>query len=74
MKTVVLRVLAVFGYSSLAAVAGGAIVNVELWKSAFIAGAVAASNVVGKLLQAYANDGKIDRDELNDAFGGKAKK
>lgn len=74
MKTVVLRVLAVFGYSSLAAVAGGAIVDVELWKSAFIAGAVAASNVVGKLLQAYANDGKIDRDELNDAFGGKAKK
>lgn len=66
--------LAVFGYSSLAAVAGGAIVNVELWKSAFIAGAVAASNVVGKLLQAYANDGKIDRDELNDAFGGKVKK
>ena len=74
MKTVLLRVLAVFGYSSLAAVAGGAIVNVELWKSAFIAGAVAASNVVGKLLQAYANDGKIDRDELNDAFGGKVRK
>lgn len=74
MKTVALRVLAVFGYSSLAAVAGGAIVNVELWKSAFIAGAVAASNVVGKLLQAYANDGKIDRDELNDAFGGKVGK
>jgi hypothetical protein len=49
-------------------------VNVDLWRSAFIAGAVAASNVVGKLLQAYANDGKIDRDELNDAFGGKAKR
>jgi len=74
MKTVLFRVLAVFGYSSLAAVAGGAIVNVSLWKSAFIAGAVAASNVVGKLLQAYANDGKIDRDELNEAFGGKVAK
>lgn len=74
MKTIVFRVAAVFGYSSLAAVAGGAIVNVSLWKSAFIAGAVATSNVVGKLLQAYANDGKIDRDELNDAFGGKVKK
>lgn len=71
MKSVILRVGAVFGYSSLAAVAGGAIVDVELWKAAFIAGAVAASNVVSGVLKAYADDGKVTKAELDEIFGAK---
>lgn len=70
---IITRVLAVFGSSALAAVAGGAIMGVELWKSAGIAGVVAASDVVSKLLDAYKNDGKIDNHELQEIFGGKPK-
>lgn len=68
---IITRIGAVFGSSALAAVAGGAIMGVELWKSAAIAGVVAASSVVSKLLEAYANDGKVDAQELKEAFGAK---
>lgn len=70
---IITRVLAVFGSSALAAVAGGAIVGVELWKSAGIAGIVAASDVVSKLLEAYKNDGRVDSAEMREIFGGKEK-
>ncbi|CAB5219095.1 hypothetical protein UFOVP227_28 [uncultured Caudovirales phage] len=70
---IITRVLAVFGSSALAAVAGGAIVGVELWKSAGIAGIVATSEVVSKLLDAYKNDGKVDAQEMREIFGGAKK-
>lgn len=67
--TLIGRVGAVFGSSALAAVAGGAIMGVELWKSAGIAGVVAASGVTQKLLAAWAEDGVLTRDEIAEAFG-----
>ena len=67
------RIFAVFGSSALAAIAGGAIFQVELWKSAAIAGVVATGNVVEKLLRAYYEDGKLDAGEVADIFGGAAK-
>ena len=68
MKSVLLRIVSVFGSSALGAVAGGAIVNVELWKAAAIAGIMATAKVVEALLKAYADDGKIDAEELKAAF------
>jgi hypothetical protein len=75
MKTIVTligRIAAVFGSSALAAVAGGAIMGVELWKSAGIAGIVAASGVTQKLLAAWAEDGVLTRAEIAEAFGKKS--
>jgi hypothetical protein len=68
MKSVMLRIVSVFGSSALGAVAGGAIVNVEIWKAAAIAGIMATAKVVEALLKAYADDGKIDAKELKAAF------
>ena len=68
MKSVMLRIVSVFGSSALGAVAGGAIVNVEIWKAAAIAGIMATAKVVEALLKAYADDGKIDAEELKAAF------
>ena len=68
MNSVLLRIVSVFGSSALGAVAGGAIVNVEIWKAAAIAGIMATAKVVEALLKAYADDGKIDAEELKAAF------
>lgn len=68
MKSVMLRIVSVFGSSALGAVAGGAIVDVEIWKAAAIAGIMATAKVVEALLKAYADDGKIDAKELKAAF------
>jgi hypothetical protein len=67
------RIAAVFGSSALAAVAGGAVFGVELWKSAAIAGVMAAAKVTESLLKAYADDGVLDKDEISMAFGGNNK-
>ncbi len=64
------RVAAVFGSSALAAVAGGAVFGVELWKSAAIAGVMAAAKVTESLLKSYADDGVLDKEEISQAFGG----
>jgi hypothetical protein len=64
------RVAAVFGSSALAAVAGGAVFGVELWKSAAIAGVMSAAKVTESLLKSYADDGVLDKEEISQAFGG----
>lgn len=69
MKTIVLRVFAVFGYSSLAMIGGAAILGIDVIKGAILAGIVATSQVVEKLARSYANDGRVTKAELNDAFG-----
>lgn len=70
MKTIVFRVFAVFGYSSLAMIGGASMLGVSVLKGAALAGIVAVSQVVEKLARAYADDGVIDKQELNEIFGG----
>ena len=72
MKQIVLRVLAVFGYSSLSVIAGASFMGIAPLKAALLAGIVATAQVVEKLARAYADDGKIDKAELAEAFGTKA--
>lgn len=72
MKTTLLRILAVFGYSSLSVIAGAAFMGIAPLKAALLAGIVATAQVVEKLARAYADDGKISKAELSDAFGSKA--
>jgi len=72
LKTLILRIIAVFGSSALAAVAGGAVLDVELWKAAAIAGIVAAAKVTEALLRAWASDGVLTKEEIAEAFGKQA--
>ncbi len=72
LQTLVLRIFGVFGSSALAAVAGGAIFGVELWKSAAIAGVVAAGKVTEALLRSWSEDGTLTKEEVAAAFGKKA--
>jgi hypothetical protein len=65
------RIVAVFGSSALAAIAGGAVIGVELWKSAAMAGFMATARVVEALLRAWADDGVLSREEVQKAFGAK---
>ncbi len=65
------RIVAVFGSSALAAIAGGAVIGVELWKSAAMAGFMAAARVIEALLRMWADDGVLSREEVQKAFTGK---
>jgi len=69
------RIVAVFLSSALAIVGGSAVIapELELWKSAVLAGFAACATVVQKLAQASL-DGNLTMEEINDSFGVKKKK
>ena len=69
LKNILFRIFALFGSSALAAVAGGAIIGVELWKSAALAGLMACAQVVEKLLR-FSVDGSLTKEEIEIAFSG----
>jgi hypothetical protein len=71
-QVIVGRVFAVFGSSALAAIAGGAIVDIALWKAAALAGFIAAAKVTEQLLRFWAEDGVLTKEEVAIAFGKKA--
>lgn len=68
------RIVAVFLSSALAIVGGSAVIapELEIWKSAVLAGFAAVATVVQKLAQASL-DGNLTVDEINEAFGAKKK-
>lgn len=71
LNTIMLRIGAVFGSSALAAIAGGALLEIELWKAAALAGIVAAAKVTEELLRAWYEDGVLSTKEVSKAFGKK---
>jgi|DEB0MinimDraft_6_1074348.scaffolds.fasta_scaffold18755_6 hypothetical protein len=66
-KNIALRTLAVFVVATTANIGVGALVDVEVWKSALMAGVWAVLSVVQKLAQAY-RDGQITEAELKEIF------
>lgn len=63
------RITAVFAYSSMSIIGGASILGgIPVWKAAFLAGIAASVQVVEKLARAYADDGKVSKEELNSAF------
>jgi hypothetical protein len=72
LKNIIFRILALFGSSALAAVAGGALIGVQLWKSAALAGIMACAQVVEKLLR-FSVDGSLSKEEIELAFTGAVK-
>ena len=70
-QVIVGRVFAVFGSTALGALAGGAVIGVELWKAAALAGFMAAAKVTEQLLKFWAEDGVLSKEEVAIAFGKK---
>jgi hypothetical protein len=71
LQNIIFRIFALFGSSALAAVAGGALIGVDLWKSAALAGIMACAQVVEKLLR-FSVDGSLTKEEIEIAFSGAA--
>ena len=70
-KSLLTRIIAVFAYSSMAIIGGASILgDIPVWKAAVLAGIAASAQVVEKLARAYADDGRISVQEMNDAFNG----
>lgn len=72
LQSIIGRIIAVFGSSALAAIAGGAVFGVEIWKAGAIAGFMAAGKVTEQLLKAWSEDGVLSKDEVAEAFGKKS--
>ncbi len=68
MKTILLRILAVFAANGLGVIGAGAIAGVPLWKACFMAGIAGVATVVEGLARAFMDDGKITVSEINDVF------
>lgn len=68
MKTIILRILAVFAANGLGVIGAGAIAGVPLWKACFMAGIAGVATVVEGLSRAFLDDGKLTLDEINNVF------
>jgi hypothetical protein len=70
-KNVVLRIFAVFAYSAMAIIGGASMLgDIPVWKAAVLAGISATAQVMERLARAFADDGHLDVDEINEAFTG----
>jgi hypothetical protein len=67
-KTILLRILAVFAANGLGVIGAGAIAGVPLWKACFMAGIAGVATVIEGLSRAFLDDGKLTLDEINDVF------
>ena len=68
MKTILLRILAVFAANGLGVIGAGAIAGIPLWKACFMAGIAGVATVIEGLSRAFLDDGKLTLDEINDVF------
>jgi hypothetical protein len=68
MKTILLRIMAVFAANGLGVIGAGSIAGVPLWKACFMAGIAGVATVVEGLARAFLDDGKLSVSEINDVF------
>jgi hypothetical protein len=63
-----LRILAVFAASGLSVIGAGAVFGINTVSAVMMAGLLGVSTVVEALSRSFLNDGKLSRDEINQAF------
>lgn len=73
-QTVAGRVLATFAVSALSVIGAGALVGVEIWQSALMAGIGGVAAVVEALSRAYLKDGNLTYAEIDEVFAAAEKK
>jgi hypothetical protein len=67
-KDIAWRMLAVFIATALGVIGTGALIGVEVWQAALMAGIGGVATVLENLSRAYLDDGKITNDEINGVF------
>ena len=67
-KNVIMRIVAVIAAEALGVIGAGSLVGIEVWQAAVLAGALGAATVVEALARFFLADGKLDADEINQAF------
>ena len=65
----ILRLLAIFFVAVVNAMMVGAVVDVEAWKSALMAGSFSVLEILRSLAMAY-RDGRLTKEEIESSFGG----
>ena len=65
---VLTRIVAVFAASGLSVIGAGSLVGIEVWQAAMLAGGLGVATVVESLARAFLDDGKLTKDEINEAF------
>ena len=68
LKDIAWRMLAVFIATALGVIGTGALIGVEVWQAALMAGIGGVATVMENLARAYLDDGKITQDEINGVF------
>jgi hypothetical protein len=68
LKSVLMRILAVIAAEALGVIGAGSLVGIEVWQAGVLAGALGAARVLEALARFYLADGKLDADEINQAF------
>lgn len=68
-KDVAGRMVAVFIATALGVIGTGAIIGVEVWQAALMAGIGGVATVLEGLSRAYLKDGTLSTDEINSVFG-----
>jgi hypothetical protein len=67
-KEILFRMVAVVVASVMGTIGAGAIMGIELWKSASMAAILGVAIVLEGLARAYMTDGVLNEDEINDSF------
>jgi hypothetical protein len=65
---VLMRIVAVFAASALPIIGAGSVFGMDVIKSMLMAGLLGVSTVVEALARAFLDDGKLSKQEINDAF------
>lgn len=65
---VLMRIVAVFAASALPVIGAGSVFGMDVLNSMMMAGLLGVSTVVEALSRAFLDDGKLSKQEINDAF------
>lgn len=68
MNHIILRILAKFASSGLGVIGAGAVAGIPIWKAVLMAGVGGVAFVVEGLANAYMDDGKLTKEEINAVF------
>lgn len=68
LKDITGRMVAVFIATALGVIGTGALIGVEVWQAALMAGIGGVATVLEGLSRAYLDDGNLSTDEINSVF------
>ena len=69
LKDIFLRIVAVFILDALGTIGSASIFGIDTWTAAAIAGVLSVGIVFQDLARSFLKDGKLSKEEVNEAFG-----